>query len=94
MIRAHIIVSGYVQGVGYRAFVLKTVKLLNNKITGWVRNLPDGSKVEIIAEGLPGSIDILLSKLWEGPFSSKVENIEIHKEEIKEKKFNDFNVIF
>ena len=46
--RAHLIISGYVQGVFFRSFVRSEIRLLN--ITGWVRNLPSG-QVEAVFEG-------------------------------------------
>ena len=48
MKRVSVIVSGRVQGVGFRYFVEDIAA--DMKITGWVRNLPDGT-VEIDAEG-------------------------------------------
>jgi len=46
--RVHMFYSGRVQGVGFRYTTENLAK--NFKITGWVRNLPDG-RVEIVAEG-------------------------------------------
>jgi len=48
MFSYHIMVSGQVQGIGYRYFVEREARKI--KITGWVRNL-DNSDVEILAEG-------------------------------------------
>lgn len=48
MIRAHILYSGRVQGVGFRATAQRYGQDLN--LCGWVKNLPDG-RVEILAEG-------------------------------------------
>jgi acylphosphatase len=47
MKRIHLIISGGVQGVGYRAFVARLAQ--KNQILGWVRNTEDGS-VEVVAE--------------------------------------------
>jgi acylphosphatase len=56
-IRAHVFVSGKVQGVGYRASVWDMAVLLH--INGWVRNLHDG-RVEAIFEGSPHSIEEMM----------------------------------
>jgi acylphosphatase len=52
--RAHVFVSGRVQGVCYRMYACEEAERLG--ITGWVRNLHDG-KVEIVAEGEEASLD-------------------------------------
>jgi acylphosphatase len=47
-VELRMIVSGFVQGVGFRAFVRDTARTLG--VRGWARNLPDGS-VEVEAGG-------------------------------------------
>ena len=65
---AHIIVSGVVQGVGYRMFVIRTARKLG--LTGRVRNLHSG-QVEIETEGHRGVIEILIKELYTGnPWAS------------------------
>lgn len=59
-IRRHIIFSGYVQGVGFRYKAYYSAR--HYGVTGWVRNLSDGS-VEMEAEGLPRDIDDMLLAL-------------------------------
>lgn len=59
----HIIVSGRVQGVGFRAWAAREAARLG--ITGFVRNLPDGT-VEIVAEGDPGGLDRFCGQLEAG----------------------------
>lgn len=49
MKRVHVLVRGVVQGVGFRAFVRRHARKLGVK--GFVKNLPDGFTVEIVAEG-------------------------------------------
>jgi acylphosphatase len=63
MKQVHIFVSGFVQGVGYRAFVKKTAEKL--KISGLVRNLGD-RRVEIIAQGEEDKLKELAKKCEEG----------------------------
>lgn len=59
----HIIVSGRVQGIGFRAWAAREAARLG--ITGLVRNLPDGT-VEIFAEGDPGHLDHFCGQLYIG----------------------------
>ena len=59
----HIIVSGRVQGVGFRAWAAREAARFG--ITGLVRNLPDGT-VEIFAEGDPGHLDHFCGQLNSG----------------------------
>ncbi|MBI5416903.1 acylphosphatase [Candidatus Poribacteria bacterium] len=91
MIAANIIVSGLVQGVGYRAFVLDKAKKMG-EITGWVRNLPNGNKVEVFAEGTSEDIDSLIEKLKQGPSLSKIKEVSIERTEIKIRKYDDFSI--
>jgi acylphosphatase len=50
------VVSGRVQGVGFRYFVVREAEALS--LAGWVRNLPDG-RVEVLASGDDGPVDVL-----------------------------------
>jgi acylphosphatase len=76
MIRAHIIVEGRVQGVGYRA---NTSRYANqHDLKGWVRNLRDG-KVEILVEGDPEMIDKLIQWCHRGPTSAHVSRVVVDK---------------
>lgn len=59
-IRRHIIFHGHVQGVGFRYTACYTAR--NYGISGWVRNLDDGT-VEMEAEGRAKDIDTLVSSL-------------------------------
>ncbi|MFA6379411.1 MAG: acylphosphatase [Candidatus Omnitrophota bacterium] len=60
MVQAHIVYSGVVQGVGFRFTTQRLAKDLH--LTGWVRNLSDGS-VEILAEGLKEKVEDLVQSL-------------------------------
>lgn len=71
---AHIVVSGMVQGVGFRYFVRHHATLFG--LTGWVRNLSNGD-VELEAEGEKESIEALLVYLRRGPGSAAVSNVEV-----------------
>ena len=83
----HIIVSGIVQGVGFRYFTLYLAK--NYGINGWVRNLPNGD-VEIMAAGVEDALERFLSKLKIGPRYSKVTNIEVLTHPIQD--FQNFTI--
>ena len=65
-------VIGFVQGVGFRYFVLRTAVSLD--LTGWVRNTFDGN-VEVLAEGRRDVLDQLLIALQRGPSRSQVSNV-------------------
>jgi len=71
------IVSGRVQGVGFRWWVRS--KAMELGLGGWVRNLPDG-RVEVVAGGEDGALAVLEDGLQHGPryaLVEKVENVEI-----------------
>ncbi|HDR90226.1 MAG TPA: acylphosphatase [Bacteroidetes bacterium] len=70
-------VSGRVQGVGFRYSAMQKARELD--LTGYVRNLPDGS-VLIEAEGEPGALDLLVEWCRQGPSWSRVERVEVEKQ--------------
>ncbi|MGP4041264.1 acylphosphatase [Gracilibacillus sp. D59] len=81
MRQVHVIVSGRVQGVGFRAFAQQVA--LENDIAGWVKNLGDGS-VEIEAQGEDHKVERFLKQVKKGPsFFAKVKNIEITEKDIE-----------
>ena len=75
--RAHLFVSGIVQGVGYRYFVSHKAAVYSLK--GFVKNLIDG-RVEVIVEGEKGLIDEFIKDLRRGPMSAHVTDIRIEWE--------------
>lgn len=88
MKRVYILVSGRVQGVFFRRFVMHNAVRLN--VNGYVKNLGDG-KVEAIFEGNNEQVDELIELCKQGPIGSKVENVDI-KEEKDKKEFSNFEV--
>lgn len=68
------LVSGRVQGVGYRAFVLRYARALG--LSGSVRNLPSG-QVEVIAEGEEPTLQQLLALLKQGPPAARVTEVSV-----------------
>lgn len=72
MVTRHYLVSGRVQGVGFRAFTYKRARALGLK--GKVRNLDDG-RVEIIATGPSEKLVEFEDAILKGPMFSKVANV-------------------
>ncbi|MBI3963079.1 MAG: acylphosphatase [Deinococcus sp.] len=68
------IVSGRVQGVGYRGFVRD--KALALGLAGYAENLADG-RVEVVAEGQLAALDSLLRWLQQGPVHARVEEMQV-----------------
>lgn len=69
------LVSGRVQGVGFRYFVQRQASLL--KLHGWVKNLPDG-RVEVVASGAVRQLELMEELLRKGPAGSDVEDLTVH----------------
>jgi acylphosphatase len=67
------LVSGRVQGVGFRWFVWR--RALELGLSGWARNLTDG-QVEVVAAGAPAAITGLDASLRIGPRLARVESVE------------------
>lgn len=84
----HIIIRGKVQGVFYRKSTQK--KALELGLTGWVKNLKDGS-VELEAEGTISKLEELASWCKEGPKNAIVKEIEIR--EISPKNYENFQIL-
>ena len=73
-LRAHVIVHGLVQGVWFRASTKDEADRLG--VTGWVRNLPDGS-VEAVFEGEKKKVEEIVGWCHKGPSGAKVSKVEI-----------------
>ena len=67
------LVTGRVQGVGYRYFVLREAERLG--VAGFTRNLSDG-RVEVVAEGSDEVLDELESGLRRGPSFAAVNGVD------------------
>ena len=74
MKRAHVVISGDVQGVGYRYTMLIVAREAG--VSGWVRNRRDGT-VEAEVEGTPEQVDEVLAWMAEGPPGSVVESATV-----------------
>ena len=78
MTRARVIISGIVQGVGFRHFTQRKAEELG--LRGWVRNTEDGG-VETVLEGEKTRIQEMIKLCHKGPFGAKVEKVEVEWEE-------------
>ena len=67
-----IIVEGIVQGVGYRAWMLRQAEVAG--LRGWVRNLEDG-RVEAWLEGPSETVETVIDAAQSGPRSAQVERV-------------------
>ncbi|KAA0003187.1 MAG: acylphosphatase [Thermoplasmata archaeon] len=88
MRRAHVWISGRVQGVWFRAHTKE--KALELGIKGWVRNLPDG-RVEAVFEGKNESIEKMIQWCHIGPSLARVKNVHVEWEEPKNE-FETFTI--
>jgi len=77
-IRAHVFVTGRVQGVGYRFSTVDQAKELD--INGWVRNLPDG-RVEALFEGSKAAVEEMIKWCHKGPRAAVVKDVAVEYEE-------------
>jgi acylphosphatase len=73
IITLQLLVSGRVQGVGYRAWTQRTARRLGLK--GWVRNLTDG-RVEVVVEGDSDVVSKLVAECQSGPMMAKVKSVD------------------
>ena len=78
--RAHVLVTGMVQGVFFRAATAKLAQKLG--LTGWVRNLDDG-RVEAVFEGEKKDVDEAVEFCKHGPPGAHVEAIDVKPENWK-----------
>jgi len=73
-VKAHIIISGRVQGVFFRSETQDEARRQN--VTGWVRNLPDG-RVEAVFEGERDKVDRLIEFCRRGPPGATVTRVDV-----------------
>ena len=69
------VITGKVQGVGFRYFVLRQAQELG--ILGWVSNKPNGD-VEAFAQGEKADLERFIAKVKEGPSFSRVEDVSLN----------------
>lgn len=68
------LVSGRVQGVGYRASAASRARALG--LTGHARNLADG-RVDVLACGEPEAVESFVAWLWKGPMLADVKDVQV-----------------
>lgn len=89
MIGKHILVSGKVQGVGFRFHAHEQARSLG--ILGWIRNLDNG-KVEAVAFGSRSAMESFINWMTEGPPKAKVQNFEQQDLDVSQCHFKDFSI--
>lgn len=72
--RAHLLISGRVQGVWYRDSARRRASELG--LSGWARNLPDG-RVEAVAEGPRRQVERFIEWCHEGPPAARVTGVQV-----------------
>ena len=88
-VRAHLRIYGRVQGVFFRSTMRDLARELG--VTGWVRNLPDGS-VEAIVEGEKGSVERIVEWAHQGPPLARVDRVQVRWEDYRGE-FEGFRVV-
>lgn len=76
--RAHVFVSGEVQGVNFRGATQSQAEQLG--LNGWVRNNQDG-RVEAVFEGEPDTVQQMIQWCESGPSSADVEDVSVENEQ-------------
>jgi len=67
-------ITGQVQGVGYRLWMMRTAASLG--LRGWVRNRTDGS-VEALVTGAPEAVAAMIEAAQKGPFGARVRDVTV-----------------
>jgi len=81
-IRAHLYVSGRVQGVNFRSRAMARAQTLY--INGWVKNLADG-RIEAVFEGGESNVKEMIEWMKKGPLFAKVNAVEVSIEDSKDR---------
>jgi acylphosphatase len=76
-VRAHVLVSGRVQGVFFRSETAQEAR--KHRVNGWARNLPDG-RVEAVFEGESESVEKLIEFCRRGPPGAEVRAVNVTRE--------------
>lgn len=74
MTRIHVLISGLVQGIGFRYYIKDRADELG--LVGWVQNTHDG-RVEAVIEGSKDRVDTFVKLCKEGPLLASVDSVKI-----------------
>ncbi len=88
--RSHVFISGYVQGVNFRASTRREAAARG--VTGWVSNVPDG-RVEAVFEGEASDVQSMVDWCRHGPPRAQVDGVEVNWEPYQGE-FDGFDVLF
>ncbi len=89
-VKAHVIVSGRVQGVYFRGETRN--KAVKYGVNGWIRNLHDG-RVDAVFEGKKDDVEKTIDFVSRGPSFAKVTNVELEWQDYTGE-FNDFRILY
>lgn len=90
MKRVRVVISGDVQGVGFRAWAQRQAK--NLQFVGWIRNRKDKT-VELLAEGEKKQLEELVKRCQHGPDVAWVEKVDVAWVDATGE-FVDFQVVY
>jgi len=74
-VRAHVYISGRVQGVFFRSETQD--EAVKQNVTGWVKNLPD-RRVEAVFEGEKENVEKVVEFCRRGPYGARVTKVDVH----------------
>lgn len=77
----HLLVTGNVQGVGFRAYARRAARTAG--VTGWVRNLADG-RLEVLLHGDSDRVDGVIQQIAGGPPAARVESMVVDDVDMEE----------
>ena len=89
-VRAHVIITGRVQGVFFRVETQRAAERFG--VAGWVRNRPEGT-VEAVFEGDPESVDAVLQWCHEGPNLAVVKKVDVSWQDFSGE-YNRFDITY
>jgi len=84
-----LLVSGTVQGVGFRYYVNRSAR--QNRVAGWVKNLEDG-RVEIFAQADEKDLDAFIRDMRKGSRFSTVSDVQVEPQSV-DPHFREFRII-
>jgi acylphosphatase len=73
-LQARLVITGRVQGVGYRDWTITTARRLG--LTGWVRNRTDGA-VEALVVGDDNAVGQMIAACRRGPMAARIDNVDV-----------------